>query len=107
VATFTTSQSYSDALRLVDRQLESTPNDPVALANKGNLCVLTGNFSNAIPPLTLSLSLTNTYAARLNRALTCAASSTGGRAQKQFLISISNWLAALASSAIGNLWPLL
>jgi tetratricopeptide (TPR) repeat protein len=69
VATFTACQSYSDALRLTDRQLQITPNDLVALANKGNLCVLTGDFSNAIPPLTLSLSLTNTYAARLNRAI--------------------------------------
>ena len=69
VATFTAYQSYSDALRVTDRQLQLTPNDPVALANKGNLCVLTGDFSNAIPPLTLSLSLTNTYAARLNRAI--------------------------------------
>ena len=69
VAIFTACQSYSDALRIVDRQLQATPNDPVALANKGNLCVLTGDFSNAIPPLTLSLSLTNTYAARLNRAI--------------------------------------
>ena len=49
--------------------MQLTPNDPAALANKGNLCVLTGDFSNAIPPLTLSLSLTNTYAARLNRAI--------------------------------------
>ena len=69
VATFTAYQSYSDALRLTDQQLQLAPNDAVALANKGNLCVLTRDFSNAIPPLTLSLSLTNTYAARLNRAI--------------------------------------
>jgi tetratricopeptide (TPR) repeat protein len=69
VATFTACRSYSDALRIVDRQLQSAPKDPVALANKGILCVLTGDFSNAIPSLTLSLSLTNTYGARLNRAI--------------------------------------
>ena len=69
VATFTAYQGYSDALRITDEQLQLAPNDAVALANKGNLCVLTGDFSNAIPPLTLSLSLTNTYAARLNRAI--------------------------------------
>ena len=69
VVTFTACQSYSDALRITDQQLQIAPQDPVALANKGNLCILTGNFSNAIPPLTLSLSLTNTYAARLNRAI--------------------------------------
>jgi tetratricopeptide (TPR) repeat protein len=69
VATFTDYQDYSDALRLTDQWLRLTPNDAVALANKGNLCVLTGDFPNAITPLTLALSLTNTYAARLNRAL--------------------------------------
>jgi tetratricopeptide (TPR) repeat protein len=69
VATFTAGQSYSDALRIVDRQLQIAPNNPVALANKGDLCVLTGDYSNAIPSLTLSLSVTNTYGARLNRAI--------------------------------------
>jgi len=68
VATFTAYQSYSDALRLTDRQLQLAPNDAAVLANKGNLCILTGDFSNAIPPLTLSLSLTNTHMARFNRA---------------------------------------
>ena len=69
VATLTAYQSYADALRLTDQQLRLAPNDAVALANKGNLCVLTRDFSNAIPPLTLALSLTNTYGARLNRAI--------------------------------------
>ena len=67
-ATFTAGQSYSDALRLTDRQLQLDPNDAVALARKGNLCILIGDLTNAIPPLTLSLSLTNAYSARLNRA---------------------------------------
>ncbi len=69
VATFTACQSYSDALKIVNRQLQTDPKDPVALANKGNLCVLTGDFSNAIPALTLALSVTNTHPARLNRAI--------------------------------------
>jgi predicted Zn-dependent protease len=68
VATFTDYQCYSDAIRLTDRQLQLAPDDPAALANKGILCVLTGDSSNAIPILTRSLSLTNTYLARLNRA---------------------------------------
>ena len=75
VATFMACQSYSDALRLTDRQLQLAPNDAATLANKGSLYILTGDFSNAIPPLTLSLSLTNTYAARFNRAI--AYSRTG------------------------------
>lgn len=69
VATFTDYQCYSDAIRLTDRQLQLAPDDPAALANKGILCVLTGDSSNAIPILTRSLSLTNTYLARLNRAI--------------------------------------
>jgi predicted Zn-dependent protease len=69
VATCTACQRYTDALQLSDRLLQLAPNDSAALANKGTLCILTGDFSNAIPLLTLSLSLTNTYAARFNRAL--------------------------------------
>jgi tetratricopeptide (TPR) repeat protein len=68
-ATFTACHSYSDALRTTGRLLELTPDDPAALANKGYLCVLTGDFSNAIPTLTRSLDLTNTYTARLNRGM--------------------------------------
>ncbi|HWT78515.1 MAG TPA: tetratricopeptide repeat protein, partial [Candidatus Methylomirabilis sp.] len=68
VATFTAFQSYSDALRVTDQQLQLNPNDAIALANKGIVSVLTGDFSNAIPLLTRSLSLTNLYMARLNRA---------------------------------------
>jgi tetratricopeptide (TPR) repeat protein len=66
---FTAYQSYPDALRIIDRQLQRAPNDTAALANKGKLCVLTGDFSNAIPPLTLAISLTNLSTARLNRAM--------------------------------------
>jgi tetratricopeptide (TPR) repeat protein len=69
VTTFADYQCYSDAIRLTDRQLQLTPDDPAALANKGILCVLTGDSSNAIPTLTRSLSLTNTYVTRLNRAI--------------------------------------
>ena len=69
VTTFADYQCYSDAIRLTDHQLQLTPDDPAALANKGILCVLTGDSSNAIPTLTRSLSLTNTYVARLNRAI--------------------------------------
>jgi tetratricopeptide (TPR) repeat protein len=69
VATLIACQSYSDARKMIDRQLALTPNDLTALAAKVNLCFQTGDYSNAIPPLTLALSLTNTPAARFNRAL--------------------------------------
>jgi tetratricopeptide (TPR) repeat protein len=48
--------------------LQSTPDDPTALINKGQLLLLTGDFSNSIPPLTRSLAVTNTGVARLQRA---------------------------------------
>ena len=60
--------SYSNALQIVERQLQSAPDNFTALVNQGGLLILVGDFSNAIPPLTRSLAVTNTYAARLNRA---------------------------------------
>jgi tetratricopeptide (TPR) repeat protein len=63
--------SYGDfpaALKIVDRLLESNPDDPAALAKKGNIYLIKGDFSNAIPLLTRSLSVTNSYTARLTRA---------------------------------------
>jgi Flp pilus assembly protein TadD len=69
LVTFSQYQCYADALRLVERQLQLDPNDPAILANQGGLLISTGHISNAIPPLTLSLSLTNTYNARLYRAI--------------------------------------
>jgi tetratricopeptide (TPR) repeat protein len=65
---FTAFGSYSNALQIVERQLQSTPDNLAALVNKGSLCLLIGDFSNAIPPLTRSLAVTNLYAARLDRA---------------------------------------
>jgi tetratricopeptide (TPR) repeat protein len=75
LAALTDYQCYSDAFRIIDRQLQFNPKDTIALVNKGNLCVLTGVPSNAIPPLTLALSLTNSLVARYLRAL--AYSRTG------------------------------
>ena len=60
--------SYSNALQIVEQQLQSAPDNPAALINKGSLFILMGDFSNAIPPLTRSLELTNSYDARLDRA---------------------------------------
>src|ERR1035441_1466362 len=68
-------QCYSDAFRITDRQLQLDPKDTIALVNKGDFCVLIGDYSNAIPPLTLALSLTNSPVARYLRAL--AYSRTG------------------------------
>lgn len=67
-ASFTAHHSYSNALRIVGRQLQLAPDNLDALVNQGSLYVLMDDFTNAIPPLTRALSLTNTYAAWLNRA---------------------------------------
>jgi tetratricopeptide (TPR) repeat protein len=69
VATLMAGGSYTEAMRLINRRLQANPDDAAALATKGNLCILMGQFSNAIPAFTRSLSLTNSYGVRLNRAL--------------------------------------
>lgn len=60
---------YADAFRLIDHQLQLTPDDVSALATKGYLCIRAGDFTNAIPPLTRALSLTNSYQVVFNRAI--------------------------------------
>ncbi len=60
---------YSNAFRLVDRQLRLTPDNVSALFTKGFLHIRAGEYANAIPPLTRVLSLTNSYPALFNRAI--------------------------------------
>jgi tetratricopeptide (TPR) repeat protein len=67
-AIFIMYKSYSNALQIVERQLQAAPDNPFALIDKGVIHLLYGDFSNAIPPFTRSLELTNTPAARLYRA---------------------------------------
>jgi tetratricopeptide (TPR) repeat protein len=69
-ATLVTFGSYTNALRLVDKDLQNTPSNLEALVQKSLLCIRLGDFSNAIPPLTHALSLTNSYTLRLYRANT-------------------------------------
>ncbi|HOC56496.1 MAG TPA: hypothetical protein PKI20_12815 [Verrucomicrobiota bacterium] len=61
--------SHSEAIRIIDRHLQLAPNDAEVLASKGMLHLLMNQSSNAIPPLTRALSLTNTYEIRRNLAL--------------------------------------
>ena len=68
-AVFTAHGSYTNALRIADQQLHFAPDNVPRLVDKGGLCLLAGEFSNAIPPLTRALSLTNNYGGRINRAL--------------------------------------
>ena len=60
--------SFSNALQIVEGQLQSSPDNPAVLFNKGHLFLLSGDFSNAITPLTRSLAVTNTALVRLARA---------------------------------------
>lgn len=69
VAAFIMHGSRSEAVRIIDRRLQLAPNDAEVLASKGMLHLLMGQYSNAIPPLTHALSLTNTYEIRRNLAL--------------------------------------
>lgn len=54
---------YSNALVLVDRQLQRAPGDPGLLATKGYACIQLGSFTQAIPPLTQCLALGTNIAA--------------------------------------------
>jgi len=61
--------AVSNALRIADQQLRRNPDNLQALVNKARLCVEARQFSNAIPPLTRILSLTNNFDVRTYRAL--------------------------------------
>ena len=61
--------NQAKAERILDFLLAAHPGDAVLLGRAGSLCILVGDYTNAIPLLTQALSLTNTYPARLNRAL--------------------------------------
>jgi tetratricopeptide (TPR) repeat protein len=63
---------YTNALIAVDRQLQINPDDTAVLVNKGLFNMQTGNFREAIPPLTRAINLqTNNYNALLYRAVAC------------------------------------
>ena len=65
---FTLHGYYTNALRLADQQLQDTPNNASVLLEKGLLHLLEDDSSNAIQVLSHVLSLTNSYAGRINRA---------------------------------------
>ncbi len=70
VQVYMTFQSYSNALGVIEQQLVATPNNLIALNNKGYVCIVMTNFQEAIPPFTRILTIdTNNYSARLNRAI--------------------------------------
>lgn len=61
---------FSNALPIINRQLQLAPENPRALVNKGYVCLQLQAYDQAIPPLTRVLELqTNNYSALLNRAI--------------------------------------
>ncbi len=61
---------YTNALKLIDKQLAISPDDLTILNNKGFVSLLAGQYAEAIPPFTRVLGVdTNNYSARLNRAI--------------------------------------
>ena len=66
--TSTTGRASPTPSTLPTRQLRTAPDNIPALVNRGNLLSLMGDFSNAIPPLTRALSLTNSLEVRATRA---------------------------------------
>jgi tetratricopeptide (TPR) repeat protein len=67
-------QDFSNALVIVDKQLETSPNDPTRLVNKGFVEIELTNFDAAIPPLSKAISLEPTNSTAL-LALLCRAFS--------------------------------
>ncbi|MEY2429758.1 MAG: hypothetical protein QOJ40_2643 [Verrucomicrobiota bacterium] len=61
---------YSNALTVIDKQLQLDPNNLSALVNKGFSALQINAFDQAIPPLTRVLTIqSNYYPALLNRAI--------------------------------------
>jgi len=76
---------FTNALRVINQQLEANPADPTALGNKGYVCLQLKAYDAAIPPLTRLLTLeTNNLAAKLNRAIACLQSGHLEAAQRDY-----------------------
>jgi tetratricopeptide (TPR) repeat protein len=58
-------RDYTNALRIVDRQLQLAPNDLAKLVNKGFIQVQLSDFDGAIPPLSKAISIQSTNATAL------------------------------------------
>ena len=66
---FAAMASYTNALRLAEQRLQRAPTNIPALMNKGILCLMAGEPSNAVPVFTHLLALTNSCPVRLYRAV--------------------------------------
>lgn len=84
---YMSSQQYTNALAIIDRQLKQDPDSPTALNNKGFVNVRLENYEAAIPPLTrlLEMQPTNTVAL-LNRAIANLRSNHLDEAERDYLV---------------------
>ena len=83
---YMTHGQYTNALATVEQLLRATPDDAVALANKGFICMQLSAYADAIPPLTRALALqTNNYQALFNRAIACLQSGDLDGARADYL----------------------
>jgi Flp pilus assembly protein TadD len=88
---FLEAEAWFEALRATHRQLRVNPDDPSALLNEGIILVRLGACSNAIPPLTRVLALTNSPVALLNRANAYLGVSNLAAAQTDYLKLRQAW----------------
>ena len=61
---------YSNALAMLERQLQLLPDDPNTLVNKGYVCIQLGNYTQAVPPLSKAVALETNHSSEVyNTAL--------------------------------------
>ena len=76
---------YTNALRIIDRRLAQTPEDPQWLFGKGFANLQLGRYDQAIAALTRVMAVTNDPTARFNRALAYLKSDKLDQARADYL----------------------
>jgi tetratricopeptide (TPR) repeat protein len=78
-------RDYTNALRVVDAQLQKTPDDLTSLNLQAAILFQSGRATSAIPVLDHVLTMTNLPEVRLNRALSLLASGDLAVAEREYL----------------------
>jgi tetratricopeptide (TPR) repeat protein len=84
ISVYSESARYSNALSIIDRQLNLRPEDQSALLNKGFLYIQLNAFDDAIRTMTQLLAVTNRPDALLNRAIAYLRAEQLDPAQKDY-----------------------
>jgi tetratricopeptide (TPR) repeat protein len=84
-------EAWFEALRATHRKLRVNPDDTSALVNEGIILLQLGGYSNAIPPLTRVLALTNSPLALFKRAVAYLRLSNLDAAQTDYLKLLQAW----------------